>query len=69
MLNRSEQKSTSKYLSKLGLFCTSDKQILSLSEERMLILDDIKALNGDLVTDGCGQYTKKFLTGICRHFT
>ncbi|XP_065062019.1 uncharacterized protein LOC135688892 isoform X1 [Rhopilema esculentum] len=56
VLNRSEQKSTAKYLSKLGLFCTSDKQILSLSEERMAIRDDIRALNGDLVTDGCDDF-------------
>ena len=44
-----------KYLSRLGLFCTSDYPICEIEEASTLQLDDLKADNDVMLTDGNGK--------------
>lgn len=56
--NRQSFKSIAKYLSRVGLFCTADKETQSIPEHRMMMKPDLKAENGEFVTDGCGMHAK-----------
>ena len=47
-----------KYLSRLGLFCTSDYPICDIEEGTTLQLDDLKADNEVMLTDGNGKIDK-----------
>ena len=55
MKNKNSFKSTAKYMSRLSLFATSDKAMVNIPSIKMSLRPDIKARNGDLVTDGCGM--------------
>ena len=59
--NKNSFTSAAKYMSRVGLFCTADKQTVLLPETRTLKRPDIKAINGELVTDGCGMQLQKIL--------
>ena len=51
----SEFNNVAKYMSRLGLFCTSDRPShLELAEADFERIDDLEAKDGALVTDGAG---------------
>eukprot|EP00794_Sanderia_malayensis_P004794 gene4794-5421_t len=62
--NECEFTSTAKYLSRLGLFCSADKPVKLLHPQDVSCHDDVKALNGDIVTDGCGKIKRSFAIKI-----
>ena len=48
--------SPAKYLSRLGLYATADMgKLLEIDPHSCAWIDDLKAENGDLTTDGCGK--------------
>ena len=53
-------KSSAKYLSRLGLFCTSDQPAGIVAADMLEKIDDERAQDGSLVTDGSG-YVKQSL--------
>ena len=57
-------KNETKFLSRLGLFCTSDHPTLEMREEETLCLRDIQAGNGLLVTDGAGKIRRSLALNV-----
>ena len=48
-----------KYLSRLGLFCTSDHPIREIDETKTYMLNDLLSEDGQKLTDGNGKITKE----------
>lgn len=57
-------KNAAKYMSRLGLFCTSDRPSLKIPKEDFEEIDDDKALDGALVTDGAGYIRLSLATQL-----
>ena len=60
--NPGDFKSSAKYLSRLGLFGTSDRPAGNLTADKLEEIEDLMAEDGTLVTDGAG-YIKESLAG------
>lgn len=58
--NKNEFISIAKYISRLGLYGTNDYYLGELSIESTMEIPDLKAENGDTLTDGCGYISTKF---------
>ena len=66
ILDPKEFKVNAKYLSRLGLFATADLNAGHLEWDLCQEIPDIKAINGNLVTDGAG-YIEETLAKILLH--
>ena len=69
ILNLNDQYSTSlknvaKYLSRVGLYSTSDVQLSKIDQGSINKIDDIRAENGSLLTDGAGKIKYSFLKDL-----
>ena len=62
--------SVAKYMSRLGLYGTADFELFRLSKNDVHIdLDDCKALDGDLVTDGAGKIASSLVEKIAHEWS
>ena len=58
LMGNSVVNNETKYLTRLGLFCTSDYPACEIGESETLMLPDLFAANGDILTDGNGKIRK-----------
>ena len=59
LLGNCQIDNVTKYLSRLGLFCTSDHPIREIDETKTYMLDDILSENRQKLTDGNGKITRE----------
>ena len=57
--------SVAKYFSRLGIYGTSDKHIFNVDfSSQCRRIDDLKAANNDLFTDGAGKISAEFMESV-----
>ena len=64
LIGKSVITSETQYLSRIGLFCTSDYPIVKINECNTLMLPDLFAENGGNLTDGNGKILKSIATKV-----
>ncbi|KAI6655757.1 RNA-dependent RNA polymerase 1-like [Oopsacas minuta] len=58
LIGNSKIKNETKYLTRLGLFCTTDYPVCKINEQDTIMLQDLFATNGGNLTDGNGKILK-----------
>ncbi|XP_057311884.1 uncharacterized protein LOC130649592 [Hydractinia symbiolongicarpus] len=56
--------SAAKYISRLGMYGTADQHVMRLKKEDISMVDDEKADNGELTTDGAGKVSMSMTSHI-----
>ena len=64
LIGNSVNTSETKYLSRIGLFCTSDYPVVKINECNTFMLPDLFAENGGNLTDGNGKILKSTATKV-----
>ena len=62
--NSNKFNSSAQYLSRLGQYGTADKFVEKISKDNISWIEDIKAANGDLTTDGSGKISMSLASCI-----